>query len=162
VSSAETFAELAGGLEYPMLIVTAIADGEPAGCMVGFATQCSIAPPRYLVCLSDQNHTYRIAERSVALAVHFLPASAIDLARLFGGETGDDADKFSHCSWHSGPGGLPILEACERWLVGRILDRTRLGDHVGYVLEPFAVQIAGTDPLLGFQRIKELDPGHEA
>ncbi|HEX8931084.1 MAG TPA: flavin reductase, partial [Actinomycetota bacterium] len=37
-------------LDYPMLIVTAETDGERAGCLVGFATQCSIEPPRFLLC----------------------------------------------------------------------------------------------------------------
>jgi flavin reductase (DIM6/NTAB) family NADH-FMN oxidoreductase RutF len=162
VSAAEPFSELVGGLEYPMLVVTASAGGQPAGCLVGFATQCSIDPPRYLVCLSDKNRTCRVAERSEALAVHFLPASAIELAKLFGGETGDDADKFAGCEWHPGPHGLPIIDACQRWFAGTILERIRLGDHVGHVLEPLAVHNAGDAPLLGFQRVKGLEPGHDA
>jgi flavin reductase (DIM6/NTAB) family NADH-FMN oxidoreductase RutF len=160
VSTTETFSELAGGLEYPMHVVTAVIDGQPAGCLVGFATQCSIDHPRYLVCLSDKNHICRVAERSEALAVHFLPANAIDLARLFGSETGDDADKFAHCAWHPGPRGLPIIDACERWFASAILERTTLGDNVGHVLEPFAVQNAGTGALLGLQQVKKLEPGH--
>ena len=45
-----------------------------------------------------------------ALAVHFLPDSADDLAELFGSQTGDTVDKFARCRWHPGPAGLPILE----------------------------------------------------
>jgi flavin reductase (DIM6/NTAB) family NADH-FMN oxidoreductase RutF len=162
VSVAEAFSELVWGLDYPMLVVTAIADGRPSGCLVGFTTQCSIDPTRYLVCLSDKNHTCRVAERSDALAVHFLPATAIDLARLFGSETEDETDKFAHCAWHPGPRGLPIIDACARWFAGTIVERARLGDHVGHMLEPIAVQNAGTDALLGFQRVEDLEPGHEA
>jgi len=40
------FHDLAADLDYPMLIVTAAADGERAGCLVGFAAQCSIDPLR--------------------------------------------------------------------------------------------------------------------
>ena len=45
----DTFNELAGDLEYPMFIVTARAGDEPLGCLVGFATQMSIDPPRFLI-----------------------------------------------------------------------------------------------------------------
>jgi flavin reductase (DIM6/NTAB) family NADH-FMN oxidoreductase RutF len=162
LSAAEAFSSLLGELEYPMLVVTAIADGQPSGCLVGFGTQCSIDPARYLVCLSDKNLTCRVAARSDGLAVHFLPAPAIDLARLFGSETGDDADKFARCEWHPGPRGLPIIDACRRWFAGTIVERMRLGDHVGHVLEPVAVQNEGDGALLGFQQVKELEPGHEA
>jgi len=35
-----------------MIIITAAADGVLGGCLVGFQTQCSIDPARFLVCLS--------------------------------------------------------------------------------------------------------------
>jgi flavin reductase (DIM6/NTAB) family NADH-FMN oxidoreductase RutF len=162
VSASDAFSELVGGLDYPMLVVTAIADEQPAGCLVGFAAQCSIDPARYLVCLSDKNQTCRVAERSEALAVHFLSETAIDLARLFGSETGDEADKFSRCEWHKGPRGLPIIDACRRWFAGTIVERMRLGDHIGHVLEPAAAHSKDDGPLLGFRQVKELEPGHEA
>jgi len=59
---AETFDALVGGLDYPMFIVTAAAGGEREGCLVGFATQSSIDPPRFVVCLSKNNRTYRMAK----------------------------------------------------------------------------------------------------
>ena len=43
------FNDLVGGLDYPMFIATARSErGERAGCLVGFATQCSIDPSRFL------------------------------------------------------------------------------------------------------------------
>jgi flavin reductase (DIM6/NTAB) family NADH-FMN oxidoreductase RutF len=55
-----TFNSLVGDLDYPMFIVTACADGERSGCLIGFATQASIDPPRFLVGLSHKNRTYRV------------------------------------------------------------------------------------------------------
>jgi flavin reductase (DIM6/NTAB) family NADH-FMN oxidoreductase RutF len=47
------FDRLVAGLDYPMAIVTsAAAEDDRAGCLVGFTTQCSLNPPRYLVCIS--------------------------------------------------------------------------------------------------------------
>jgi flavin reductase (DIM6/NTAB) family NADH-FMN oxidoreductase RutF len=115
-----------------------------------------------MVCLSDKNHAFRVAERAEALAVHFLPSTALDLARLFGGETGDDVDKFSRCRWHVGPHGLPILQRCERWFAGKILERWVFGDHAGYVLEPFAAHDGGNGAVLAFSQVRSLAPGHDA
>jgi flavin reductase (DIM6/NTAB) family NADH-FMN oxidoreductase RutF len=152
-------------LDYPMVVVTAHTEEGPAGCLVGFGTQCSIDPPRYLVCLSDKNRTERVASHAEVLAVHFLTADDVDLARVFGEQTTDDTDTFSRCGWHLGPRGAPILDACARWLVGAILERRPLGDHVAYVLQPVAVSDGGVTrgawgPALMFQDVRDLEPGH--
>lgn len=157
----QTFNELVGELDYTMLIVTtAAADGQRAGCLVGFATQCSIDPPRFLVFLSENNRTLRIAERSEALVVHFVSADAMGLVELFGAQTGDDIDKFAQCSWRPGPRGLPILQDPPRWFAGTILERLAIGDHVGFLLEPFAAENRSeAEPFL-FHRAKQFEPGH--
>jgi flavin reductase (DIM6/NTAB) family NADH-FMN oxidoreductase RutF len=162
ITAEEIFTRVTGDLDYPMLVVTVMAGNERAGCLVGFATQCSINPPRFLVCLSDKNHTSRVAASAHALAVHFPPDAAFELARLFGSETGDDVDKFSRCRWHPGPGGLPILDEGGRWFAGTIVERHTVGDHVAYVLQPFAASDDGTTAGLRFSQAKELKPGHEA
>jgi flavin reductase (DIM6/NTAB) family NADH-FMN oxidoreductase RutF len=158
----EMFIAMTGRLDYPMVLVTAAADGERAGCLVGFSTQCSIDPPRFIVCLSDKNRTQRVASRADALAVHFLPAAATGLAELFGTETGDDIDKFSRCRWHPGPLGIPIIDECGQWFVGRILERQPLGDHVAFVLDPLAARDDEGSDHLTFSAVKQLEPGHDA
>ncbi|XRQ16231.1 flavin reductase family protein, partial [Actinomadura welshii] len=109
--------------------------GSPAGCLVGFTTQTSIEPFRFLVCLSRQNQTYRTAEAATVLAVHVLgrDEDQRELAALFGSETGDEVDKFARCSWQPGPEGVPLLSGAQRHLVGRILERVTLGDHAGFL-----------------------------
>lgn len=158
----DTLDALMGALDFPMFIVTATAGAQRAGCLVGFATQCSISPFRFLVCLSDKNRTLRIASSSQALAVHFPTDCARELVELFGEQTGDDLDKFARCRWRPGPGGLPILEDCPRWLAGKVIERLALGDHWGFVLEPFAAEDHGRDESFSFQQARGLDPGHEA
>jgi len=158
---AEAFHELTGELDYPMFIATTVADGERAGCLLGFATQCSIDPPRFLVCLSDKNHTCRVAMRAGFMAVHFVPASAERLAELFGGTTGDEVDKFAGCEWHEGPRGLPILAECDNWFAGAILARHDLGDHVGFLLDPIAASTGTPLDEFTFHRARRIEPGHE-
>jgi flavin reductase (DIM6/NTAB) family NADH-FMN oxidoreductase RutF len=156
----DAFQSLVERLHGPMLIVTTVADGEHAGCLVGFATQTGIHPPRFLACISDKNRTCRVAEHARALAVHLVPADRRDLAELFGGETGDDTDKFARTDWREGPDGLPLLDGCPSWFAGRILERIPLGDHVGHLVEPFDGHDAGDD-WLGFTEAKRIEPGHE-
>ena len=156
-----TFDSLVGDLDYPMFIVTACADGERAGCLIGFATQASIDPSRFLVCLSHENRTYRVAQGAELLGVHFVPEEQAEVAELFGGETGDEVDKFAHCSWHQGQYGLPILDDCESWFVGRVVARTPFGDHLGHLLEPVTAEHGADGELLTFHRARSISPGHE-
>lgn len=158
----ETFTQLTGDLDYFMLVVTTVVRGERSGCLVGFSTQCSIDPPRFLVCLSDKNHTTRVAAKADALAVHFLPSTAEHLAELFGSETGDEIDKFTRCRWHPGPEELPILDECGRWFAGRVRERRPFGDHIGHLLEPFAAVKDDDGSTFAFHRAKRLEPGHPA
>jgi flavin reductase (DIM6/NTAB) family NADH-FMN oxidoreductase RutF len=156
------FDALMGMLDYPMFIVTARRGDERAGCLIGFATQASIDPSRFLACLSDKNHTYRIARETDHVAVHLVPSHADPLAQLFGGETGDEVDKFARCPWHDGPHGLPILDACENWFAARVLERHALGDHVGFLLEPVVVRHGTAGRQFTFHRAKRIEAGHEA
>lgn len=150
-------------LDYPMFVVTARADDRMGGCLVGFATQASIDPRRFLVGLSRQNHTTSIARTATHLAVHVLSREHLPLAELFGGETGDAVDKFEHCDWHVGPEGTPILEAAMGWFVGEIVQRFDMGDHVGHLLIPVTGSAAhtGRRPVY-FIDVKDLSPGHGA
>jgi flavin reductase (DIM6/NTAB) family NADH-FMN oxidoreductase RutF len=158
----DAFEGLVGDLEYPMFIITARAgDDEPLGCLVGFTTQASIDPPRFIACLSHRNRTFRRGRDAAILGVHAVPADADDLAQLFGGETGDETDKFARTSWHEGPEGVPVLDRCANWFAGRVLGRWDAGDHDAFLLEPFAGS-AGDEPEFTFHRAKRIDPGHEA
>ena len=157
------FDRLVARLDYPMFIATTAAAGERSGCLVGFATQCSIDPARFIVCVSDKNRTYRVLESGAdAMVVHVVPEDGGDLVELFGGETGDEEDKFERCDWRPGPDGVPVLEDCPSWFAGRIVDRVPLGDHVGHVLEPFDGRAGYEGRAFPFSRAKRVEPGHEA
>jgi flavin reductase (DIM6/NTAB) family NADH-FMN oxidoreductase RutF len=145
-----------------MFIVTAAHGGERAGCLVGFASQASIDPPRFLVGLSRANRTFRVARRADVLAVHFLAAEQEDLAELFGGRTGDDVDKFARCRWHPGPADVPLLDDCANRFAGRVLERLDFGDHVGFLLEPLDSHVGGSQEEFTFHRARRIEPGHEA
>ena len=148
-------------LDYPMFVVTTRAGDDLAGCLVGFATQASIDPPTFLVGVSIDNHTYGVARRATHLAVHALSAEQIEVARLFGGETGEAVDKFTRCAWHRGPEGLPVLDNVSGWFAGAVRDRFAMGDHIGHLLAPIAGETSTrADRLLSFADVRTLQPGH--
>jgi flavin reductase (DIM6/NTAB) family NADH-FMN oxidoreductase RutF len=144
-----------------MFIVTTVSEeGERSGCLIGFATQISIKPPRFLAGLSHKNHTYRVAQDAEHLGVHFVPDDEQELAELFGGETGDEVDKFERCEWHEGPAGVPLLDALPNRFVGRILERLDAGDHDAVILEPVAAERPEPEQELTFHRARRIEPGH--
>jgi flavin reductase (DIM6/NTAB) family NADH-FMN oxidoreductase RutF len=156
---ASRFERLVATLDYPVYVVTTAAGNERSGCLIGFATQCSIDPPRFLACLSKKNHTLPVARRATTLAVHVVEQKNKDLAELFGGETGDEVDKFARVRWHIAD-GVPVLEACERWFAGSILEQIDFGDHVGFLLEPIDASQQASSEQLTFQNAKDIEPGH--
>jgi flavin reductase (DIM6/NTAB) family NADH-FMN oxidoreductase RutF len=148
-----------------MCVVTATTDGERAGCLVGFSSQCSIHPARFVVWLSRMNHTYRVARSARHLCVHLLTREQRELAELFGSRTGDRTDKFEHVRWQEGPEGTTVLQDAAAWYVGTVLLRADAGDHVGFVLDPVAAgEREGADdgPLLRLDEAHGIPPGHPA
>ncbi|SUD47711.1 FMN reductase (NADH) NtaB [Nocardia otitidiscaviarum] len=155
------FDALVAAADAPIVIVTAAVDDERAGCVVGFATQVAIEPPRFLVCVSRANHTYGVARRAHHLGVHLVDRENIALAQLFGAETGDEMDKFSWCRWYVGPHGAPLLEEAAAWFVGRVVARHDFGDHEGVVLAPeYGAGPGAPVTALRYHDVADLEPGH--
>lgn len=159
----DAFESLVGGLDYPMYLVTAAAaDGERSGCLVGFATQASITPRRFLVMVSKANHTFAVASDAVVLIVHVLRPADHELAERFGETTGDRVDKFDGLAVLDGPGSAPVIEGLD-WFAGRVLSTFDCGDHVAFLLAPNdGVALRTAQGQLGFQSVKGMEPGHSS
>jgi len=161
--SADTFERICRSLDVPMSVVTAFDGRERSGCLVGFHTQCSIEPRRWVACISKANHTCGVAERAQWLAIHLLRQDQHGLAQFFGGVTGDAIaphEKFEYCAWQPGPGGTPILTGCD-WIAGRVLERFSGGDHVLFLIEITDHGEAHAEaPQLGSRAVRDIVPGH--
>jgi flavin reductase (DIM6/NTAB) family NADH-FMN oxidoreductase RutF len=158
----DDLSDLTAGLDYPMLVATAADGNDRQGCLVGFASQCSISPLRFMVWISKVNRTAEVAAAAPVIAVHFLSAADRALAELFGEETGDEIDKFERCGWRADPSGAVLLHDCRRWFVGRVIEHVDTGDHTGYLLEPVASHVDPWEGQLGYQQVRDLEPGHPA
>ena len=157
---ASAFARLVADLDYPLYVVTTAVQKEPTGCLIGFATQCSIHPPRFLAGISKKNHTFQLAGRAAVFAVHVVDEENKAIAELFGGETGDEVDKFARVRWRY-VDGVPILDDCPRWFTGVVLEHIDLGDHVGHLLEPLRVEAGPVSGQLTYQQARDIEPGHK-
>jgi flavin reductase (DIM6/NTAB) family NADH-FMN oxidoreductase RutF len=146
--------------DYPLHVVTTVGADGPSGCVVGVVTQCSIVPPRFVVCLSKLNHTFFASEDTDSAAVHLLGADQVDLASLFAETTGDTVDKLSRCDWRTGTTGSPILVECAAWWEGAVIDRWSVGDHEALLLRPVTGGAGTHDGVLTYQNAPDLRPGH--
>jgi flavin reductase (DIM6/NTAB) family NADH-FMN oxidoreductase RutF len=162
MDAAAAIASMVDRSDYPLYVATMASPDERSGCLVGFVTQCSIRPPRYLVCISKENHTWEVFQKTDSLALHLLGGDQHELASVFGEETGDTTDKFDQVAWTDGVTGSPVLSECAAWLEGRIIDRVDVGDHEAGVVTPVAGG-GGTHPgEFTLSDGKDLEPGHPA
>ncbi|MFI1100577.1 flavin reductase family protein [Streptomyces melanogenes] len=156
-----SFDDFTALVDSPVYVVTASAGGQRAGCLVGFAGQCSLQPERFIVWLSKANHTYLVAERATVLAVHLLPQDH-GLAVRFGALCGAEVDKFDGLEWTEGPDGTPLLTDAVARFTGRILERFDGGDHVGFLLEPLTAVKTHDGRPLSLHQALDITAGHPA
>jgi flavin reductase (DIM6/NTAB) family NADH-FMN oxidoreductase RutF len=150
-------------LDYPLFVLTVqSSNGERSGCLAGFVTQCSMIPVRFLVCVSKLNRSYFVAEQATGLALHQLGHDQLEIASLFGEQTGDAIDKFEHCRWSEGKTGSPVLAECAAWLEGSIVNSFSVGDHHAFEIRPVSAGVGTHEGLLTSGTIPPFSPGHPA
>lgn len=161
--SDNAFGRALASLDAGLLVVTTVAEGERAGCVVGFHTRSSIVPQHFSLWLSKANHTYRTALRASHFAAHFLTADDLPLAEAFGTRSGDDTDKFAGLDLEAEDHGVPLLRACpHRAVLERITMLDDGGDHVCLTTRVLAAQTDGPFTPLRTSDAWHLDPGHES
>ena len=150
-------------VDYPLYVVTVRSpDAEMSGCLAGFVTQCSIHPPNFLACISKVNHTRRVAECASGMGLHLLGEDQVDLARLFGEETGDHVDKFTAVDWRLGATGAPLLVDTAVSMEGEVLVHFSVGDHEAFLIRGVRAVAGGHDGILTYRATPRLRPGHPA
>jgi flavin reductase (DIM6/NTAB) family NADH-FMN oxidoreductase RutF len=133
---------------YPtgVCVITALADGEPTGFVVGSFTSVSLQPALVGFFPDKKSTTYPKVHQTGAFCVNILSAADEQLCRLFATK---DADRFASVGWRSGPTGSPILECATAWIDCTLEQAHEVGDHllvVGRVVD--LATHSGADPLL--------------
>jgi flavin reductase (DIM6/NTAB) family NADH-FMN oxidoreductase RutF len=131
----DEFRRVLGQFATGVTIITAMADGEPAGVAANSFTSVSLDPPLVLFCVARTSSTWPRIEKARRFAVNILGEHQEELCRLFATK---GVDRFANTEWHIGVGGSPVLHDtlayldCEFWaeydggdhiiVVGRVLD----------------------------------------
>lgn len=159
----ERFDALMAALNPAMAVVTTVADGTRAGCLLGFHAQSAITEAGYCLWLSKANHTYRTALRAQHFALHLLSDRDLALAETFGTRSGEDVDKFADVDVEEDQHGVPLVRALPRRL---LLDRVAVlddgGDHVCVTTRVRDAHGGGPFTPLRLGDVDHLVPGHEA
>lgn len=102
------FRTLAGSLPTAVSVVTTLdAQGTPVGMTSGTVSSLSCEPPLLLVCMSSGSRTLRSVLEYGRFCVNVLDGGGQATSELFASSA---EDKFSRVAWHTGPGGLPVLD----------------------------------------------------
>ena len=159
----DAFNSLMSSTDQAVIVVTTAAEGEQAGCLVGFHTQSGISAERYCFWLSKANHTYRVGLRSAHFAIHFLAAGDLAVAERFGTLSGEDTDKFTGIEVETADSGVPLLRAVpNRMMVERLTLLDDGGDHVAVTARIASAETTGPFTPLRLSDVGHLDAGRDS
>jgi flavin reductase (DIM6/NTAB) family NADH-FMN oxidoreductase RutF len=105
---AGTFWKTLGQRAIGVTVVTAEDANGPRGLLALSASHVSADPPRLLVSVDRKTSALETIRVSGAFAVNFLPDSAGDLAKAFGGGA-SGAERFAGSDWTKLSTGAPVL-----------------------------------------------------
>jgi flavin reductase (DIM6/NTAB) family NADH-FMN oxidoreductase RutF len=108
-------------------IVSAPADGGPAGATANAVTSLSLDPPLMLACLDRGSRTLALIVAARRFGISYLGADGDALARAFA--TKDPHEE----KWRDAPRverkGVPIIEGALAWMACELRDLHEGGDH---------------------------------
>ncbi len=116
-----------------VVVVTAAAPN-PVGFTATSFTSVSLRPPLVSFCLDRSSSSWPTIDAADHVGVHILSQDQEDIARRF---ATSGVDRFAGpLAWRTGPHGVPLIEDPLAWLVCRVVDRVRAGDHAIVLAEP--------------------------
>lgn len=134
--------------QYPtgVTIITASADDQDIGLVVGTFTSISLDPPLVGFFPAKSSNSWPIIEQTGRFCANVLGADQTELCRIFASK---QADKFGGLPVPRSPSGLPLLEGIVAWIECRIEQVVELGDHYLVVGAVEAMDTGeGENPLL--------------
>ncbi|MEM3676570.1 MAG: flavin reductase family protein [Candidatus Bathyarchaeia archaeon] len=114
-------------------VVSSRKDGKINGLTVAWMTQVSYQPPLIAVSIGKARYTHEMIESSRVFAVSILHEGQLEVAKLFGLQSGRDLDKFAHVAYETRVSGSPILKDCLAFLDCEVDSSLQVGDHTIFV-----------------------------
>ena len=130
-------------------IVTSRSGDKVNGLSVAWMSQVAINPPLVMVAIGKGRYTYDMIQESKVFAVNILSSRQIELAKLFGLQSGRKLDKFSKVEYETKKTGCPILKECVAYLDCRLYSTAEAGDHMLFIGEVVDAQVKSKEqPLI--------------
>ena len=127
-------------------VVTAIADGSPAGATANAVTSLSLDPPLMIACLDRGSRTLDAVRSGGAFGVSVLAAGQATHAHGFASKA-PHTEKFREVTWTE-RSGVPILDGAVAWVACELRELHPGGDHEIAVGQVLAAGAEGGDPLI--------------
>jgi 3-hydroxy-9,10-secoandrosta-1,3,5(10)-triene-9,17-dione monooxygenase reductase component len=142
------FREVLAHLPTGVTVVTAHAEGGPAGMAANSVTSVSLDPPLILFCPARTSTTWPSIRAAGAFCVNILAEHHVEITRLFAAR---GVDRFAQVDYESRPTG-PALTDAVAWLECRLEAEHDAGDHTIVVARVVAMEAAsGVEPLVFFR-----------
>lgn len=93
----------------PVVVVSAIADGEFRGMTAGSFVSVSLDPPLICFNVGKESRMHGILTSAEVFAVHILAANQEHLSNLFARSDLDGVEQFASCAHRVREDGLPVL-----------------------------------------------------
>ena len=111
-------------------IVASAFEGRRSGLTATAVCSLALAPPRILVSINVQGHTYDVVTKSRCMSVNLLAQDHERLAEFFAAKrAAEDTDRFIHGDWTTRMTGTPILADALAALDCRVTDIIPLDTH---------------------------------
>ncbi len=143
------YRQVLGHFPTGVTVITALADGQPAGMAVGSFASLSLEPAQVLFCAGSSSTTWPKIRDAGSFCVNILAEDQEDVCRVFASKA---PDKFAEIGWKRTGTGSPLIEGVLAYIDCEIAAVVPSGDHdvvVGAVRELEVLHEGG--PLLFFR-----------
>lgn len=157
VATAEFIAAMGQNVS-PVCVITTAHEGSRTGLTATAVSSLCADPPRLLVCVNRSGASHAMITASGRFCVNVLAEEQGQIARLFAGMSGKDADRFAAGEWHRLVTGAPALAGATAAFDCELAATVDQFSHTIFIGEVVAVTTSqNRDPLLyGARRFRTL------
>lgn len=140
-------------VSYGLYVVSSIAQGMAAGCIVNTFGQVTVSPVQITVAVNKENFTTEIIEKSGVFAVSVLcERASMELIGRFGFQSSKDMDKFDGVEHEIDENGVPYLtENCAARFACKVVNQVDIGTHILFIGEVVACDALSCDAQMTYE-----------